>query len=313
MSTFDVTGATLDHDVAGDGGPLVVQLHGLTSSRDRDARIGLDVSRAIGGHRILRYDARGHGRSTGTADPDRYRWDALAEDLLALLDDVAPGEQVHGVGPSMGTGTLLHAAVRDPGRFATLTLTVPPTAWTTRRVQARTYLANADVVEREGLAHFVALAREQAGPPALADAPLTEPSVAETLLPAVLRGAAATDLPEPELVREIGVPTLVLAWSDDPNHPLSTAALLHELVDDSELVVARTPYGIMAWPGLVADHVLTHPAPLAPWAPPVDPTPALRGFGALFPWRRRGEAVSPVQGPAPAGKPIRSGAVVDEG
>lgn len=261
MPTLELGDATLDYDVAGDAGPLVVQLHGLTSCRERDERIGLDLGRSLRDHRVLRYDARGHGRSTGDRHPAGYQWHRLADDLLALLDHVAPGERVHGAGPSMGTGTLLHAAVRDPGRFASLTLVVPPTAWTTRRPQAATYLAGAELVEREGLAAFVAQAESTIGPPALADAPLTEPSVAEDLLPSVLRGAASTDLPDPEAIRTIDVPTLVLAWSEDPTHPLSTAALLHELIDDSRLVVARTPYGIMAWPGLFADHVATHVRP----------------------------------------------------
>lgn len=258
MPTFELDGATLDHDVAGDDGPLVVQLHGLTSCRERDERMGLDLARALRHHRVLRYDARGHGRSTGDRHPASYAWHHLAEDLLALLDHVAPGETVHGLGPSMGAATLLHAALRDPGRFASLTLAVPPTAWTTRRAQAASYLASAELVEREGLAAFVARAATTGPPPALADAPLTEPAVPEHLLPSVLRGAASTDLPPAEALTGIDVPTLVLAWSDDPGHPLSTAALLHELVDDSRLVVARTPYGIMAWPGLVADHVASH-------------------------------------------------------
>ncbi|WP_307812788.1 alpha/beta hydrolase [Phycicoccus sp. CSK15P-2] len=258
MPTLDVTDAELDYELSGDSGPLVVQLHGLTSCRERDARIGLDLSRVLHGHRVLRYDARGHGLSSGAGRSAGYTWPHLADDLLTLLDHVAPGERVHGVGPSMGTATLLHAAVRDPDRFSTLTLLVPPTAWATRRAQAATYLANADAVERDGLAAFVERARALDAPPALADAPLTEPSVAEELLPSILRGAASTDLPPTEEVCDLDVPTLVLAWSDDPNHPLSTAALLHELIDDSRLVVARTPYGIMAWPGLFADHVLTH-------------------------------------------------------
>ena len=263
MPTLDVRGARLAFDVSGAEGPLVVQLHGLTSSRDRDARIGLDVVRALHGHRVLRYDARGHGASTGDRHPASYGWHHLADDLLSLLDQVAPGERVHGVGPSMGAATLLHAAVREPDRFASLTLVVPPTAYATRRSQARTYLANAEVVEREGLPGLVARAAIEDRPPALADAPITEPSVAEDLLPTVLRGAASTDLPPAEEIARITVPTLVLAWSDDPTHPLSTAALLHELVEDSRLVVARTPYGIMAWPGLVADHVVTHTLPVA--------------------------------------------------
>lgn len=262
MPTLDVSGATLAFEVSGDHGPLVVQLHGLTSSRARDAQLGLDLPRALRDHRVLRYDARGHGSSTGSPHAADYAWEHLAADLIELLDHVAPGEQVHGVGTSMGSGTLLHAALRDPGRFASLTLVVPPTAWETRRAQARTYLLNADLVEREGIDAFVELGLMAPVVPALAEAPHTHPEVSERLLPTVLRGAAATDLPDAESVARIEVPTLVLAWSDDPTHPLSTAAFLHDVMPASRLVVARTPYGVMAWPGLFADHVTGH-APVA--------------------------------------------------
>ena len=34
---------------------------------------------------------------------------------------------------------------------------------------------------------------------------------------------------------------MILAWIDDPGHPLSTAERLHELINDSELHVASTP------------------------------------------------------------------------
>ncbi len=255
MPSLDIPGATLDYEVRGRG-PLVVQLHGLTSCRERDRRLGLDLGRALTRHRLLRYDARGHGRSTGAHHPSGYAWHRLADDLLALLDHVGPREKAHGVGPSMGTGTLLHAAVRAPGHFASLTLVVPPTAWATRRAQASTYRANADLVEREGLAALVAEAGS--APPALADAPLTHPSVAEDLLPTVLRGAAGTDFPAPEAVSTIDVPTLILAWTDDPTHPLSTAERLDELLPDSRLVVARTPADVVRWPALFAEHVERH-------------------------------------------------------
>lgn len=255
MPTFDAVGAQLDYELQGDDGPLVVHLHGLTSSRARDAAMGLDLPAYIRGHRVLRYDARGHGGSTGSAAPADYHWPSLAGDLLALLDHVAPGEQVHGVGPSMGTATLLHAAVREPARFASLTLVVPPTAWESRREQAYRYLAHADLVQREGLEAFIELGNTGPVVPALAEAPRTLPSVPEELLPIILRGAAATDLPEPDQIATITVPTLLLAWSDDPTHPMSTAKRLRELLPESRLVVARTPYGIMAWPGLFADHV----------------------------------------------------------
>lgn len=255
MPALDIENVTLDYDIAGEDGPLVVQLHGLTSCRARDAALGLDLGRALRGHRILRYDARGHGESTGGDEMAAYTWPALAGDLIALLDQVSPDEPVHGVGTSMGAATLLHAAVRAPQRFASLTLVVPPTAWETRREKAAAYLANADLVEREGIEAFVELSSTIPDPPALAEAPITRPSVAETLLPTVLKGAAASNLPPLQTLAGIDVPTLILAWADDPAHPLRTAELLHHAIKASRRIIARTPYGIMAWPALFADHV----------------------------------------------------------
>ncbi|MFT4306246.1 MAG: alpha/beta hydrolase [Microbacterium sp.] len=255
MYEIEIRGVPLRYDISGDEGPLVVQLHGLTSSRGRDAQLGLDLGRALREHRVLRYDARAHGASGGSTDPADYGWDALAADLLALLDAVAPGERVHAVGPSMGTGTLLHAAVTDPGRFRSLTLVTPPTAWKTRTLQAEVYRANADVVERAGISALLELGHTAPVPPALAYAPETRPSVPAELLPIVMRGAAATDLPRKKDIKRITAPTLILAWTGDRTHPLKTARTLEGLIPDSRLVIARSPYGVMAWPGLFAEHV----------------------------------------------------------
>jgi 3-oxoadipate enol-lactonase len=255
VPAFQVRGAILDYDVTGTTGPLVVQLHGLTSSRERDGQLGLNLARALRGHRILRFDARGHGLSTGTPVEADYGWNRLADDLLALLDHVAPGETVHGIGPSMGTGTLLHAAVAAPERFRSLTLVTPPTAWKSRIAQRETYLANAEMVEHGGVAAFVQHGSTAPVPPALADAPATSITIPEDLLPTVMRGAAATDFPKKKAIAKVEVPTLILAWSGDRTHPLKTANLLHELLDHSRVVVARTPYGVMAWPGLFAEFV----------------------------------------------------------
>jgi len=39
----------------------------------------------------------------------------------------------------MGTGTVLHAVVKAPGRFERLVLTAPPTTWEARAAQAEIY------------------------------------------------------------------------------------------------------------------------------------------------------------------------------
>ncbi len=255
MPRLTVRGADLAYDVSG-AGPAVVQLHGLTSSRARDAGFGLDLAGGMPGVRTLRYDARGHGRSTGTADAADYTWPRLADDLLAVTDHVFGDEPVHGVGPSMGTGTLLHAAVRRPERFSTLTLLIPPTAWNSRIVQKMTYRQSADLVERSGVDAFVELGLRAARPPAVdATAPVGRPDVDEDLLPTVFRGAATTDLPPYEEIAELAIPTMILCWVEDPSHPMSTAWLLHEILPDSRMEVATTPDQVAHWPALLADHV----------------------------------------------------------
>jgi 3-oxoadipate enol-lactonase len=259
VNTFGVPGAELAVELSDEGGHAVVQLHGLTSSRSRDRLLDLDLGRGLSGTRLLRYDARGHGHSTGQPDPAHYRWDVLADDLLRLLDRFFPDEQVHGVGPSMGTATLLHAAVREPERFSGLTLLVPPTAWATRVAKGDDYRAAARLIEEHGLDAFLDVGRLQPVPPATAGLPDTQPDVDVSLLPSLFRGAASTDLPPPEDISTIDVPTTILAWIDDPSHPLSTAEALLDLLPSAALQVATTTSDVATWPAILAADVARHP------------------------------------------------------
>ncbi|WP_312169088.1 alpha/beta fold hydrolase [Microbacterium sp.] len=257
MPTLEVPGAELAVALSDEGGHPVVQLHGLTSSRARDRVLNLDLGRGLSGTRLLRYDARAHGRSTGRKVPADYRWENLAEDLLRVLDHWFPGEAVHGVGPSMGAATLLHAASLVPDRFAGLTLMVPPTAWETRADQAAIYRTAAALIESDGVEAFLAGTRGTP-PPATVGAPDTSPDVADALLPSLLRGAGLSDLPSPESVARIDVPTTILAWVDDPGHPLSTAERLAALLPHATLTIARTPGDVEAWPVLLRQDVERH-------------------------------------------------------
>lgn len=260
MSGFEVPGATLDVELSDEGGHPVVQLHGLTSSRSRDRLLDLDLGRGLNGTRLLRYDARGHGRSTGLPEPAHYRWENLADDLLRLLDHYFPGEQVHGVGPSMGTATLLHAAVREPSRFSGLTLLVPPTAWATRATKGDDYRAAAQLIEEQGLDIFLEAGRLAPAPPATAGLPETQPDVDVGLLPSLFRGAASSDLPSPAEITRVVAPTTILAWIDDPAHPRSTAEALVDLLPSATLQVAETRADLETWPAILAADVARHGA-----------------------------------------------------
>jgi len=252
---FSVPDAELAWAFSDESGHAVVQLHGLTSSRSRDRVLDLDLGRGLSDTRLLRYDARGHGHSSGRGVPEDYRWSTLADDLLRLLDFWFPDEPVHGVGPSMGAGTLLHAAVRDPGRFDGLTLLLPPTAWETRAARADDYRAMADVIEAQGVEPFLELDGGAPKPPATVGHLDTVPHVRPELLPSVLRGAALSDLPSPEEISRIDVTTTVLAWVEDPAHPLSTAEALVDLMPQARLQVAHTPDDVQRWPGVLADDI----------------------------------------------------------
>lgn len=255
MHKFEVPGARIAWSFSDESGHPVVQLHGLTSSRSRDRELDLDLGRGLSGTRLLRYDARGHGHSTGRPVPDDYRWTTLADDLLRLLDHWFPGEQVHGVGPSMGTGTLLHAAVREPERFSGFTLLLPPTAWETRAARADEYMHCATLVEEHGMDALIEAGRAAPRPPATVGHPDTVPHVAAELLPSIYRGAALSDLPDPAQLATLTQPTTVLAWTDDPAHPVSTAEAVAGLMPNAVLHVASTPEEVRRWPSVLAADV----------------------------------------------------------
>jgi pimeloyl-ACP methyl ester carboxylesterase len=205
--------------------------------------------------RVVRYDARGHGSGPPQYVDRAYRWSALVDDMLRAAGD---GPFVAG-GVGMGAATALYAADRAPRRVQGLVLVIPPPAWESRADQARVYESGAQLVEAGGLHAYLEAVRAQPQAPILAEELPQARDVwlrhlrrmDEKVMPAILRGAALSDLPSRETVRRIVVPTLILAWDGDPAHPLATAETLHELIVLSELHVARDMAEVRAWPSIV--------------------------------------------------------------
>ena len=111
-------GVRLAVEEAGDGIPVVL-LHGLTATR----RYVVMGSRALerGGHRVVSYDARGHGQSSRA---ESYRYEQLADDLLAVLDALEIERAVL-AGASMGAHTLVRVALRAPERVRGIVAITP--------------------------------------------------------------------------------------------------------------------------------------------------------------------------------------------
>ena len=255
-------GVRLAVEQAGQGRTFVWG-HGLTSSRaSEDARGLYGWSGLTDVVRLVRYDARGHGESEATPDPGDYRWERLAEDMLALADAVGAERFVAG-GASMGAATTLHAAVAAPDRVEAMVIVIPPTAWATRRAQAALYEERAARVEEGGLPAYLAMT--QAAPIAgifAAEPELARrvPAIAEASLATVMRGAAASDLPEPDRIRALSQPALILAWDPDPGHPVSTAEELARLLPDARLHVARDLGAVRGWHRIVREFLTGLPA-----------------------------------------------------
>src|ERR1022692_1053657 len=105
----------------GEGEPVVL-LHGLTATRRYVVMGSSALQRS--GHRVISYDARGHGRSSPAPDPDAYTYEDLGLDLQAVLDALQVQRPVL-AGASMGAHTVLWLALHAPERVGGLVVITP--------------------------------------------------------------------------------------------------------------------------------------------------------------------------------------------
>jgi pimeloyl-ACP methyl ester carboxylesterase len=114
---FTVTRGAVDLHVAdrrGPGSPVVI-VHGLAGSSSEMTA----TANALADHRVVTFDARGHGRSTRR--PDDVSREAHVADVVQLIETVI-GEPVTLVGQSMGGHTALLVASARPDLVQRLVL-----------------------------------------------------------------------------------------------------------------------------------------------------------------------------------------------
>ena len=214
--------------------------------------------------RIIRYDARGHGRSESAGAAVDYAWPGLARDMWQVADCHA-GNRAKVIlgGASMGCATALHAACQHPDRVRGLVLVLPPTAYADRKKTARVYELSASLVALTRglplkLLRWLPLApgadlrtrTDRASGRLLADA---SPSGISN----PLRGAALSDLPPPERLARLTMPALVLAWPDDAVHPLANAIALANTLPHAELQVSGSAQDPERWPHTVRRFLMS--------------------------------------------------------
>lgn len=186
-------------------------------------------------HRVLRYDTRGHGRSS--VPPGEYTLGDLSNDVLRLLDHLSI-EKAGVCGVSLGGLTALALAVNASGRVtgivAANTAAKIGTAerWTERIARVRgTGLADMadETLTRWFTGDF------------LRDQPAVVAPVRETFTATDPEGytgccAALRDADMRSRVCEIDLPALLITGSADPVTPPSDAMFLHGQIAGSSLV-----------------------------------------------------------------------------
>ncbi|MEV4422787.1 alpha/beta hydrolase [Patulibacter sp. NPDC049589] len=243
-------------EVAGDGPPVVL-LHGLTASHRYVVMGSRHLERA--GHRVLAYDARGHGASDPAPSPEAYGYDALADDLVAVLAEHDLPRAVL-VGASMGAHTAIRVALRRPELVSGLVVVtpafVPGNETDERNIAGWDRLA--DGLESGGVDGFVAAYDFGRIPddwrPTVEKVMHQRLSVHEhpgavvDALRAVPRSAPYGGLDELDAIR---VPTVVVGDRDeaDPGHPLAVARRYAEAIPDASLVVEDEGKSPIAWQG----------------------------------------------------------------
>ena len=243
-------------DDAGEGAAIVL-LHGLTAARRYVVMGSSRLSRA--GHRVVAYDARGHGPSTPPDAREAYGYDELTADLACVLDELGISRAVL-AGVSMGAHTCLRFALEQPDRVAAIVAITPgfdPVAYDDPVRLARWDALSAALrdggieafAEAFGVQRIPERWRETVG------RALRQRMAVHQRLDAVAdalrwvpRSAPFADL---HALEQIECPAVVVGSRDeaDPAHPLQIASLYAELLPHGRLVVEDEGSSPLAWQG----------------------------------------------------------------
>ena len=195
-------------------------------------------------HRLVTFDMRGYGRSHIPAADFKWSLEQMVEDLFAVAD-AAGLQRFHLVGESIGGTVALAAALAEPRRIATLTVSNGAhlgasiqrvEAWR-RQLDEGGAKAWSDAFMRDRF-HDDALSAEQRAWFAVQQEEWPRESVLNAL-----RVLIGTDL-SPRL-KDIAQPTLLLHPDGSPFIPVPVMAELHRLLPDAELnVIGHSRHGL---------------------------------------------------------------------
>jgi 3-oxoadipate enol-lactonase len=249
-------------DEDGEGAPVVL-LHGLTATRRYVVMGSRNLERS--GHRVIAYDARGHGRS---APADGYGYEVLAADLGAVLDDRGIERAVL-AGASMGAHTLVRFALEHPERAAALVVITPAYDPDRPEQGLERWDRLSQGLREGGVDGFIAAYGEPRVPERFRDTVRTvlrqrlsaheHPQAVADALREVPRSHAFASW---EDLGRLDLPVAVVASRDeaDPEHPYATGKRYADAIPGARLVSEEPGRSPLAWQGGQLSRVIAETA-----------------------------------------------------
>lgn len=252
MPRAKVNGIELNYEVHGEGYPLVLA-HGFTASLEMWAD---QVPEFAKKYRVVVYDSRGHGASEVPTDMTQYTLEQCVEDQRALMDYLGIEEAYVG-GLSMGGMIAMRFALKYPQRVRALLLCDTAAEFSGPDRQAFDALHGGPavgLVRQRGVGAVMrealeTLIRALPIPDELPEGVQRHLQGLDRMSPdGFLGGAKALRDQESvlERLREIHVPTLIVAAEWDPLLPAGRA--MQQRIEGNRFVlIKRSSHGTCAW------------------------------------------------------------------
>jgi pimeloyl-ACP methyl ester carboxylesterase len=249
-------GPAIRGETVGEGGPIVL-CHGITATRRYVVHGSRVLERA--GHRVVSYDARGHGESDPAPSGGGYGYPELVADLERVVSSEVGEGRFALAGHSMGAHTAVAYALAHPERLAGLIAIGPVYDGEIAADSLAYWEGLADALEQGGVDGFVAyIDRNQTIDPAWRESVLRftrERMSAHRHLDAVVDALREVPGSRPfgslDELEGLRVPTLVVASDDDadPGHPRAVAEAYADRIPGAQLVAEAEGQSPLAWQG----------------------------------------------------------------
>jgi 3-oxoadipate enol-lactonase len=239
MPDIDVDGCTIHVEVEGpENAPVLM----LSNSLGTDLHMwDLQVGPFRGHFRLVRYDRRGHGKSSVPKGP--YSMEGLGRDVLAILDALAI-ERINWCGLSMGGMVGMWLGANAPDRIDKLILSntssyMADNALWDARIKTARERGLAGLVDGTLERWFTKAFRERA-PQAIE--PIRQMFLATKVDGYVACIEAIRAMDHRPLLPKITAPTLVIAGRHDPGTTLQAGEFIAQHIPGAKLAVLETAH-----------------------------------------------------------------------